>query len=83
MIERFVKMALYEDGQLSLTRLIAVVGWVAFLAVTFYLVWHEITWANYDTFATFTAGGGSVTQIGNKLINSKYNSAPGSYKERP
>ena len=37
---------------------------------------------NYDTFAFLTGGGGATTQVVNKLINSKYNSVPGSYQQR-
>lgn len=75
----FIKMLLYENRELSLTRVLAVVGWAAFLGVSFYLVWTRQTWANYDTFASLTGGGGAATQVVNKFINSKYNSAPGTY----
>ncbi len=78
----YLKMLLYENGELSLTRVLAVVGWAAFLIVSFYLVYERIAWANYDTFATLTGGGGGAIQVVNKLINSKYNSAPGGYTER-
>lgn len=76
-----IRMLLYENGELSLTRVLAVVGWLAFLSVSFYLVYEHQTWANYDTFAFLTGGGGATTQVVNKFINSKYNSTPGSYKE--
>ena len=36
-----------------------------------------MTWGNYETFATMTGGGSAATQIANKLINSKYNTASG------
>lgn len=79
---KYMKMLLYENNELSLTRCITVVAWVAFLAVSFYLVWTAQAWANYDTFAFMTGGGGATTQVVNKFINSKYNSAPGSYQQR-
>lgn len=82
-IMKYIKMLLYENGELSLTRVIAVIAWAAFLAVSFYLVWTAQAWANYDTFAFMTGGGGATTQVANKLINSRYNSAPGSYQQRP
>ena len=72
-----IKKLLYESGELSLTRSLAVAGFLAFLAGSFYLMWRGATWGNYETFATMTGGGGLASQIANKFINSKYNSAPG------
>lgn len=79
---KYLKMLLYENNELSLTRCITVIAWVAFLAVSFYLVYTAQAWANYDTFAFLTGGGGATTQVVNKLINSKYNSIPGCYQQR-
>ena len=31
---KYLKMLLYENDELSLTRVIAVIGWLAFLAVS-------------------------------------------------
>lgn len=78
---KYAEMLLCENGALSLTRVLAVAGWLAFLGVSFYLVWRGASWENYETFASLTAGGGAATQIANKFINSKYNSMPGSYRE--
>ena len=72
-----IKKLLYEQGELSLTRSLAVAGFLAFLAGSFYLIWKGSTWGNYETFATMTGGGGMATQIANKFINSKYNSEEG------
>lgn len=79
---KYLKMLLYENNELSLTRCITVIAWAAFLAVSFYLVYTAQAWGNYDTFAFLTGGGGATTQIVNKLINSKYNSIPGGYQQR-
>lgn len=79
---KYLKMLLYENNELSLTRCITVVAWAAFLAVSFYLVYTAQAWGNYDTFAFLTGGGGATTQVVNKLINSKYNSIPGGYQQR-
>lgn len=79
---KYLKMLLYENNELSLTRCITVVAWAAFLAVSFYLVYTAQSWGNYDTFAFLTGGGGATTQVVNKLINSKYNSVPGGYQQR-
>lgn len=72
-----IKKLLYESGELSLTRSLAVAGFLAFLAGSFYLIYKGMTWGNYETFATMTGGGGLASQIANKFINSKYNSEPG------
>lgn len=80
---KYIRMLLYENGELSLTRVITVIAWAAFLAVSFYLAYTAQSWGNYDTFAFLTGGGGATTQVVNKLINSKYNTAPGSYQQRP
>lgn len=79
---KYLKMLLYENNELSLTRCITVVAWAAFLAVSFYLVYTAQAWGNYDTFAFLTGGGGATTQVVNKLINSKYNSVPGGYQQK-
>lgn len=80
-----LKELLYESGELSLTRSLALAGFLAFLVGSFYLMWRGATWGNYETFATMTGGGGMATQIANKLINSKYNSEQGTppMKEAP
>lgn len=80
-ISMWLRMLLYEDGSLSLTRTLAILGWVAFLFVSAYLVIDHTSWSNYDTFASLTGGGGAATQVANKLINSKYNTARGSYEQ--
>ena len=75
-----IRMLLYENGEMSLTRTLAVVGWLAFLVVSIYLVLMHTGWQNYETFASLT-GGGAATQIANKFINSKYNSQAGGYEQ--
>ena len=72
-----VKKLLYENGQLSLTRVLAVTSYLLFAAGTAYLLIRGMQWAHYSEFATLTGGGGLATQISNKLLNSKYNSPPG------
>ena len=72
-----LKKLLYESGELSLTRSLAVAGFLAFLIGSFVLIIKNQTWGNYETFATMTGGGGLASQLANKFINSKYNSEPG------
>lgn len=68
---------LKENEAYSFTRIIAAVGFVAFLAGSVYLIYKGQTWGNYETFATMTGGGSAATQIANKFINSKFNTSPG------
>ena len=73
--KQFVFGLLYENNEPSLTRFIALTAFLAFLAGSAYLMLRNQTWAHYSEFASLTGGGGAVTQIANKLINSKNNSA--------
>ena len=63
---------LKEGGVYSLTRLLSVIGFIVFVFGSAYLIYKGMT-----TFATMTGGGSAATQIANKLINSKYNTASG------
>ena len=67
---------LKEDGRLSLTRVLPTIGYASFIAVSLYLAVTGNTWGHYSEFALAT-GGSVVVQLGNKWVNSKYNSAPG------
>ena len=73
---------LFENGQPSLTRILALSSYLLFVVVTLFLVLVGHSWQHYDTFAALTAGGGLVTQATNKLINSKYNSATGEFPQK-
>lgn len=64
---------LKEGDEYSLTRILAVISFTAFLLGSFYLLIRGSTWGNYETFAIFTGGGGAATQVINKFINGKYN----------
>lgn len=72
-----ISNVLKESGEYSLTRLLSVVGFLAFLMGSFYLIIKGTSWSNYETFASLTGGGSAATQIANKLINSKFNTASG------
>lgn len=77
-IKKYLKGLMYENEQPSFTRFVSALLIILFIAVTLYLVITHNTWGNYSEFATLTAGGGAATQLGNKFINSKYNSPVGS-----
>lgn len=70
----------YENSQMSLTRVLAFLGYLIFAIGSFYLILNNITWSGYETFAIYTGGGGTALQFANKFINSKYNSVAGSYE---
>lgn len=68
---------LKENGIYSLTRILAVINYLLFVVGTLYLIYTGKTWGNYEVFCVMTAGGGAVTQLSNKWINSKYNTPQG------
>ena len=73
---------MYENGELSLTRTISVLFVLLFIGVTIYLVFFDFRWDHYETLATMAAGGGPMTQVANKFINSKYNTDIGTYERK-
>lgn len=76
-MKNIIKNLLNENDKLSLTRFIAITAWISFLVVSFYLVVSGREWSQYETFATFTAGGGAILRITDKYIGKKYNSEKG------
>lgn len=81
-MSKFFKMMLFENEQLSYTRVISFVMLLLLIGVTLYLVITGHRWDHYDTLANLSGGGSAATQIANKFINSKYNSAQGTYQEK-
>lgn len=67
---------LKEDGVYSLTRVLPTVGYLVFLLVSVYMVLTGKTWEHYTEFTTAT-GSAAMVQLGNKFINSKYNTPDG------
>lgn len=76
---KYIKMLLYEKGNLSLNRVIAASGWVAFLVISFYLAATGKAMQNYDSFCIWAAGGGAGAALANKAINSTQNSPRGEF----
>lgn len=74
---KIIKTILTEDGTYSITRIGSATLTVAFLLASFYLIFRGQTWGNYDSFAMFCCGGGVAGQLGNKFINSKWNTLQG------
>lgn len=81
-MKRILEMLMYENGELSLTRTISVLFVLLFVGVTIYLVFFDFRWDHYETLATMAAGGGPMTQVANKFINSKYNTDIGTYERK-
>lgn len=69
----------YENNTLSFTRVIAATGYMAFIIASFYLMITGGHWDHYEIFASYAGGGSAALQFANKFVNSKYNSARGSY----
>ena len=81
---KFFKDLLYENGEASLTRCMAIAAWLipwtAFLAVTIYLLAHKQEWSGYGTFSIATTGSGvagTLAQLANKISNNVSSSPPG------
>ncbi len=74
-MERFTEI-FKEGGVYSLTRILPTLGYAVFILVSLFLALLGKRWENYGEFAMAT-GGAVVVQLGNKWINSKYNTAPG------
>ena len=81
-MKHILEMLMYENGELSLTRTISVLFVLLFIGVTIYLVFFDFRWDHYETLATMAAGGGPMTQVANKFINSKYNTDIGTYERK-
>lgn len=76
-MKNILKTILTEDGVYSLPRFISFFLALAFLVVTFYLVFNRLTWAHYDTFAVACCTGGVGGASFNKWTNSVYNTPRG------
>lgn len=73
----FICALIYENGIPSLTRVLSMVSFCAFLLGSAYLMINGQTWQHYDTFAFITGGGGTTAQVFNKYFNTKFNAKPG------
>ena len=75
--DEIMKEMLMENGVLSLTRVLPTIGYIAFILVSLVLAFTGKNWGNYGEFAAAT-GGAIIVQLGNKWINSKFNTPLGS-----
>ena len=76
---KFLKSLLnsLKEGEVySLTRLLLLLGYVTFLVASVILASTAKTWGNSGEFA-IASGGSILVQLGNKYINSKYNTPIG------
>ena len=81
-IKKMLAELFYENNKLSMTLLLAFMGYLVFVVGSLYLLVKNIDWAGYTIFASYTGGGAAALQFGNKFINSRYNSIVGGYDER-
>lgn len=79
-MRKFTEM-LKEDGVYSLTRVLPTIGYLTFLVVSVTLAAVGKRWDNYGEFAMAT-GGAVIVQLGNKWINSRYNTPQGAPGKR-
>lgn len=70
-----------EGGVYSLTRILPTIGYAVFIMVSLILAFTGKTWGNYGEFA-FATGGAVIVQLGNKFINSRYNTHAGEIGKR-
>lgn len=71
-----------ENNSVSLTRVISAFSYLLFAFVSIWLMATGTSWTHYDIFASYTGAGGAALQLANKFVNSKYNSANGSYQDK-
>lgn len=76
-MRNIIRRLLWENGNPSLTRFLAVWLVLFWCALTAWLAANQIDWGGY-AIATTTGLGGVATQVINKFVNSKYNSPAGS-----
>lgn len=76
-IKIWLRMMLYEKDKLSLTNFMIFVSFMSFIFVSLYLMIMQIQFIYYSEFSALTAGGGMATKLGNKFVNSKFNSPAG------
>ena len=67
---------LKEENVYSLTRVLPTIGYITFLLISIYMVLTGKTWEHYTEFTTAT-GSAVMVQLGNKYINSRYNTPQG------
>lgn len=68
---------LKEGGVYSLPRILSFVAFAVFVLVSLAMIVTGKTWSHYDTFAYITGGVPMGAVIGNKYVNSKYNTPMG------
>jgi hypothetical protein len=68
-VKMFMIGLLYENKEPSLTRVMTVIAFLAFLVGSAFLLVKGQHWDHYDTFAAATAGGGVGGQLVNKFMN--------------
>ena len=68
---------LHRIANANSIRFIAVFGYIAYICVSVYLCVTGKVFTYYGEFAAMTAGTGTITALGGRLINSALNSPKG------
>lgn len=74
-IKLFIIGLIYENNEPSLTRIMTILAFLAFLVGSAYLILKGQKWDHYESFATLTGGGGVGGQLANKFMNLSKGSA--------
>lgn len=69
----------YENGNFSLSRLVAFMGYMVFIGITIYLAVTDSTWVHYTEASSYLAGTSTALLVGNKFIDGKYNTVHGGF----
>lgn len=82
-MKKVFTMLFFENDSASLSKILTFLYFLLFAGVSIYLAAYNISWSSYEVFALIAGGGGTAAQISHKFINSKYNTAPGSFDQTP
>lgn len=78
-IKNFIYDLFYENGNASMTKVLACYGYFIFTIITLYLVLTDQTWAYYSEAGAYLAGSATALVAGNKFVDSKYNTIQGGF----
>lgn len=79
---QYIRELMCDNGQPAPNRFYPALAFFFFLAVSSYLAIKGQTWQHYETFSAITGGGALAYLLGNRLINSKYNSEVGKMPDK-
>ena len=78
----FISDLMYENGKLSPGKFYPGLAFLFYLAVSSCMAVRGQHWDHYETFSTVAGAGALAYLLGNKFINSKYNSEVGKMPDK-